>query len=369
MKKIFILITLLFLTFPALAYEWKFYGSARIGTFYDYSDKDYNKTTENLSDSDMELNMAMLSTSRIGVDVKNDKAKGKVEIGGVANLRLLYGKYDFNNFKMLVGQDWSLLSNIDNGQVYDNDNGLAGLGLPFEGRVPQIRFEISNFQFAFLQPAIKGALGSPDNNTEFYKENYLIPKLEFKYNMNFSSSNLILSGGYQITEIKYKKDDYKEKTENINAFLISFHYVHSFKYLSLKITGSYGYNQSNMGQSQGGILTQNINDNMGLAYYNNGDLKHQDTYMFAFVLIGKINKTFSYEAGYGYRLDLLQEKPNGWENKDNQIHFFYANLPITLAKNTYIIPETGYITFNDDLQSGNNRGNHFYLGAKWQINF
>jgi hypothetical protein len=57
------------------------------------------------------------------------------------------------------------------------------------------------------------------------------------------------------------------------------------------------------------------------------------------------------------------------KNSSTQTNSLYANMPITLAKGMFVIPEVDYINLGDRMYDGKNRGNLIYVGAKWQVNF
>jgi len=126
----------------AAAADWNFYGSARIETFYQ----------ENGTD---EFSMDQAGNSRIGATVKvSDELTGRFEYGSGdnASIRLLYGEWNFGGGTLTVGQDYTPIS-LTSGysQQFKNANtGLIGYGMPYAGRVPQLKLTFGNFSIAAI---------------------------------------------------------------------------------------------------------------------------------------------------------------------------------------------------------------------------
>jgi len=133
----------------ASAADWNFYGSARVATFYTDADNGDGTSTENFSES-------LQGNARIGARVKvSDELTGRFEYGasgGDANVRLLYGTWNFGPGALTVGQDYTPLYMPVSNQVYGTDNGLGGWGEPYPGRHGQIKLIFGGFQFALVEP-------------------------------------------------------------------------------------------------------------------------------------------------------------------------------------------------------------------------
>jgi len=122
-----------------------FYGSARLGYWYEMFDKE--EMTGIMDSTNMQF--ALNSTSKLGANFDFEKLMGKAEIGfGNENkiyLRLLSGKYDFGNFELLVGQDYTGF-NLANAACQNTsillgyENMLVGYGAAYDGRQPMIKF-------------------------------------------------------------------------------------------------------------------------------------------------------------------------------------------------------------------------------------
>ncbi len=116
------LMTLLTVSVPAA--DWHFYGSARVATFQ-VETKTSGSETDNYQQS-------LHSNARIGAKVRvSDTLSGVLEYGasrGNANLRKLYGEWDFGAGKLLVGQTYSPLNWAYSNQVFGSDNNLKARG-------------------------------------------------------------------------------------------------------------------------------------------------------------------------------------------------------------------------------------------------
>ena len=81
--------------------EWGLYGNARIGTWYTAEDEDLSDT----GDDDVDFSQNLQTNSRIGANfTANDEISGRFEYGtsgGNANIRLLYGVWNFGKGTLL----------------------------------------------------------------------------------------------------------------------------------------------------------------------------------------------------------------------------------------------------------------------------
>ncbi len=80
----------------------------------------------------------------------------------------------------------------------------------------------------------------------------------------------------------------------------------------------------------------------------------------------KFTDTLRFEAGLGYRQDNADGAP-GFSQKDEE-WVAYLQAMITMAPGVFLCPEVGYYDYMDG-RDGNDQGNQWYAGAKWQIDF
>ena len=178
MKKLMVLVAAMAMVasfaMTAAAADWNFYGSARIGTFYDDVD----------GAADAVFTEYLQGNSRIGASVKvSDELTGGFEYGTGVNVRKLYGEWDFGGGKFLVGQTYTPLNLFYSNQVYGSDTDLLNTGGVYSGRNPMLRLKFGDFQIAAVAPSA----GNID-----------VPTLEAKYSLNLDAVKLAIAGGYDV---------------------------------------------------------------------------------------------------------------------------------------------------------------------------
>ena len=93
--------------------------------------------------------MGLQGNSRIGAAVKvSDALSGRFEYGasnGNANIRHLYGVWNFGAGSLLVGQHDGPLRHPGSDQVYAGDAGLGGWGEMSSPRKAQLKLMIDTF--------------------------------------------------------------------------------------------------------------------------------------------------------------------------------------------------------------------------------
>ncbi len=319
----------------AAAAEWNFYGSARMTTFS--NDDDY------VVDSDTDT-WTIQGNARIGATVKvSDTLSGGFEYGSGPNLRKLYGEWNFGAGKMLVGQTYTpACTYFYSNQVWGDDNDLLNSGQQYAGRQPMIRFTFGDFKLAFIKPNTKDSAGlGGDTDTT-------LPKIEAAYNMKMDTFFLDIYGGYNSFEVA----DY-----DYDSYLIGVGGGFDFGSAYVKANIYYAQNGDSYGLSGLG------NDSMAFDALRR-DLIDCDTLGYLAVIGFKASDMMTFEAGYGgiqHELDT-----DGSESDDS--YTVYVNASITLAPGVFIVPEIGYIDYEDNA-AGQEEGDLTYFGAKWQINF
>ena len=329
---------------PAWAADWNFYGSARVRTFYDSVDTG-GTTTKNLTH-------ALQSNARIGAKVKvSDTLVGRFEYGasnGNANLRHLYGEWDFGPGKLLVGQTDSLFNFALSNQVHETDKNMDTYGHSDAGRRAMVRLAFGNFKIAALEQNLSAVIVA-GSSTEAK-----LPKLEASYRQDFDNGYLILVGGYQ----KYELTTPTARQYDVDSYVIA-------------LGGQLKFGAAYLGADV--WIGQNV-DAYGYACSPDGNPKEvgttlKDNDAYGFVIAGgyKLNDIFSFEAGYGY---VEAQVDDVTYVKDDTVAY-YIQSTVTLADGVFFVPEIGRI------DRGNNNGqpapaaedDTTYAGIKWQINF
>lgn len=329
----------------ALAADWNFYGSARVETFFTDSDK---TDSTNISES-------LQGNSRIGARVKvSDELTGRFEYGakdGNANLRLLYGQWNFGPGKLLVGQDYTPLYMPVSNQVYNGDNGLEGWGEASPGRHAQIRLTYGGFKIAAVSPDTTyfledGVAGISSDDLSDDDAEVKIPRMEVSYKMDFNNYTLGIGGGYNSFEYN--------NNEDIDSYVGVI--MGKVRAGAFSLGG-----QAFMGQNVGNIIVANTTgDELGNGYakIEGGKVLDNDAAGFEVVAAYVVNEVLSLEAGYGY----METEYDDEDGED--VASYYLQAPVTLAPGVIIVPEVGMVDYQEDDQD-----EITYFGAKWQINF
>jgi len=376
MKKFTLIIAALALVcfaVPAMAVDWNFYGSARINTWYVSTDLGDGAlaTTGDDGDSEVRWGFNGQTNSRIGARVKAENVSGRVEIQLKGNgkgdpgsditveSRIIYGMWNFGAGKMKVGKDYTPVSQFVSGQVFDEDLGLLGAGTQYGNRTPGLSFQFGGFDVALLQPNTDDITNSAGTATGGDVDSY-IPKIEAKWGMSFDAWNFNLQGGYQYYSIQDVTVGADTKDIGVTSYTLGADAGFNFGPGYVKAALSYGQNWGNAAWGLDGSFT-----NGSKAVWDNGDSTDDTTsFQGALVLGLKMSDMLSFEGGFGYRQD--DYDVNAWDK--DKVWMAYVQSVVVMAPGVYIIPEIGYYDFMDD-NLGQDEGNQFYLGAKWQIDF
>ena len=331
-------------TMNASAADWNFYGSARVQTFVTDTDnkggvadtKDYSQTLQ--------------GNSRIGARVKvSDELTGLFEYGssgGNANIRQLYGEWNFGAGKFLVGQTYSPLNMSLSNQVYNSDEDLNSFGNPYAGRQAMLQLTFGNFKIAAIEPDTD-TLGVTGATTEV-----TLPKIEASYQLDMNNAYLLFAGGYQTYEIY---NPATLTTNDVDSYILALggHVTFGSFYLAgnLYVAQNTGpYNLASAVDDMPTLVGSTLTDNESLGYI--------------FVAGMKLNDTFAFEAGYGYTEAELDQAGS----REDDVASYYIQSTVTLTDGVFFVPEIGVIDNKKD-NLGNEESEILYYGIKWQINF
>jgi hypothetical protein len=374
MKKLFVLfgITLLVavVAAPAMAADWKFYGSSRVSG---WSIDNTNGAGTSVRNTRFQLQ----NNSRLGARVSGGKIYGRFEFGlnpdgdttapvvganaqtstGDAGpyIRLFFGVWDFGAGKLLVGQDYTpeYLGTSNANMAGGSDSVMLGRGTPYTGRRAQLRLEFGEFHIALVDSTASGALGT-GGTTEI-----TIPKLAAKYTMKFDPVTFDIAGSYLSYDIKPAAagPDF-----NIDAYYIGGRGTVNVGPATIKAVLYYAQNGNELAFSSlpadGAIIA-------GASVIDN------DTLGFTITVGYKLSDMIQFEAGYGRQQSEQDDagvgSKSGVLTEDDHVAY-YIQSTITMAKGVYIVPEWGI----DDYKSGPNgadQGKNTWFGAKFQIDF
>ena len=349
-KVILVLAALALMVGSAYAAEWNFYGSARLATFWE--------DTEIISGDDFNTQYSeyLQVNSRIGAKVKvSDELAGRFEYGasgGDANIRLLYGEWDFGNGKLLVGQDYTPLCWLWANQVYGHDGDLLPHGAVYSHREAQIRLTFGNFKIAFIEPdTTVNNNGRSDNGIDYTgTTEVVIPAIEVGYTLDLDMVKLDFGAGYSTFEATLNGDE-----EDVDSYVLAL--GAQFDMAGFFMKGDVYY-----GQNAGNLIWISVDGDYkiddGFAEFSGGKLLDNECIGFMLVAGYKINETFTVEAGYGYNQTELDD------NDEDESATYYINTTIHLAPGVFVVPEIGVLDGDEDGDTET-----IYYGMKWQINF
>lgn len=341
----------------AFAAEWNFYGSARVQTAY--------MKVENQSGSIDNTNLSewLQTNARIGANVKaSDSLAGRFEYGtsgGNANIRLLYGEWNFGGGKLLVGQDYSPLFNISSNSIYSQNTSADELdmlftGYTYGGRVPQLKLTFGGLKIAAITPKTDLAAGSGTPGST----QVMLPKFEASYRLAQNNWWVQLGAGYQTYDI-YSAANQTGSDDSVDSYIGS---------LTAGVTFGPATFSGNIfaGQNAGTFALIGVSDGAFLA---GGRAKYlsatntvvdNDVLGYALVATYKATDMFTFEAGFG---TVKTEFDEAGSTKDDVIQYYVQSV-ITLAPGVTITPEIGVVDFKQEGQCENT-----YIAAKWQLNF
>ena len=349
---------------------WSFYGSARFATFYEKSDSNFTKDNDKVTNSVLtgpdqkETQWALANNSRLGVAVnRGDNFGGRVELGlkndGSVGLRLGYGTYALGDVTLLIGQDYTPLSDWDySNQVFNGDNNLAGWGIiDVDGkRIPQVKIKWNGLQAALVENKDSDTCGLPASANATTE--VLMPNLEARYRLSMDKFFGDIFGGVNSYKVKSKTLDI-DKTVTSYALGLGG---------GLKIDPAFAKTMVWMARN-GKQMGLHQADAAGATFAADNSLIADKDFGWALIAGANI-QTVSLEAGYGF---VSSEKDTSGVNKDKAQNY-YVNASIPIAQNTLktakfsIVPEVGVYDYMKD-SSSKDQGKATYVGAKWQVSF
>ena len=360
MKKLIAIFVVLLLAAPAMAADWSFYGSQRIGTWY--VDRDYGDAQVNGRGEDQATQMYFQGNSRFGARAKADKVSGQIELalgqggdGGdtAVSTRRAYGTWKFSdNGWFKVGKDYSPVTDFISNQWFSGDNDLLGEG-NFYGRRPAgLTLGLGNFEIAALAPSygadtgttatgINGAVGGdPDS---------YIPRFEAAYTLKLGSGYIKPFGGFQYFSVDTNRTSTSPATYNVNENLDVWSGVvgvsTNWNIGAFSIGGQFSYG-INEGATQGWSTGSNSRASSS-PYISNDGKDLDDVYTMQALLVAalKFTDTLRFEVGAGFRQDNA-DGAAGPSQKD-EVGAVYLQALITMAPGVFLAPEVGYYDYFD----------------------
>ena len=348
MKKIIVAVTaLILMAGSAYAADWNFYGKAWLWT--GWSDTD----VINGADGDTQYGESLYNNSRIGAKVTvSDELSAVFEYGansGNANIRHLYGVWDFGSGTLTVGQtdtplniDYS--SQVVPGRIVNNahtgnndaDLALGGFGNLDNSRNPELMLTFGGFSIAFID--------TDEDASGGYETQSIIPMIAMCYKAQFDMGEVQIAGGYNTFEVN---DD-----EDVDSYAIGLGANLNF--------GAFGMFASFIwGENVAGLGSDTATGFAGEAVYNGADVDDCESLGGYIGVNFAVSEMLTLEAGYGYIHDELDDA-----NATSIAQSYYLQAAITLAPGVTVTPEVGMIDYREATSTET-----IYFGAAWAIAF
>jgi hypothetical protein len=369
MRILIAVLAVLLSTVPVMAADWSFYGSARMSTFYKYTD--FGDAPVNGEDDDWGMIWDFQTNSRLGAKVKADKVSGQIELAlkGTdgsdidVGTRRAFGVWNFSdNAALKVGKDYSPVSQDISNQVFNADDDMEGSGT-FHGRRPGgLTLMIGGLEVALLTNPLSTSAGQFPADSD---PDYNLPKLEARYTLRLENFQIVPFGGFNYFQVSDTSDTRAAGTLTDSADIIS--YVGGLTLRAnisafyASAVGAYGQNWSNANWKNG---YNDVTSSQATLKNSNGGTNDATSYMLGLVCGFAATSNLKFEAGAGYRND----DPDTPGSDNDDFWQGYVQAVITLAPGVYLVPEVGYQDFMDDA-AGDDEGYDWYAGAKWQIDF
>jgi len=356
MKKLFIIFAVLCLAAPAMAADWNFFGSARFATF-SVDDDDADPTNELESRF---TQWEQQGNSRIGATVKfNDEIGGAFEMNEEFGRRKLYGTYTSGAGELLIGQTYTPLDKFYSDSVFDDDGDLLGIGSFYEGRKEMIQFKTGGLEVALISPTA-AVVDNANAGTE--QATVTLPKLEVNYQIKTDMFSINFGGGYQTYDFESRGGVDADIDDSVDSYVVAAGGL-------VNLGPAYINVHAHMGQNLGNYDVYNPRGDAREAndegvYDAAGQFVDNDAYGFLGVVGFKASEMFNIEGGYGFQSYELDVDASEAEETTQ----YYVNCTITITPGFFIVPEIGFIDFNDAIDQ-TDAGDLTYFGAKWQINF
>ncbi|MGD0821150.1 MAG: hypothetical protein ABSA71_10440 [Desulfomonilia bacterium] len=367
------------------------YGSARYDTFYLKSNSkfttagDTDSVTQLVSKTPIltgpdqkELQYGLAGNSRIGIVMnRGEGLGGNVELAfkndGSVTLRKGYGTYTFDGVTLLIGQDYTPLSDFAyspkstwnySNQVFNGDNDMAGWGIidDQDKRVPQIKVKWNGLQVALVEDRYASfPAGLKTTPTDATTQDVL-PKLEARYRLTTDMCFGDIFGGVNSYKVKSETDDI-DKTLTSYALGVGGGINLDPAYVRGMVWTARNGKQMGLHQADAAGVTFN-----SIPSTNNPTIADDDL---GWAIIAGVNiQKVTVEAGYGFVSSKMDE--SGAKKNEAQNYYLNATIPViqNAAKTAsfMIVPEVGVYDYMKNA-SGTDQGKALYAGAKWQVDF
>ena len=326
------------------AAEFKPYGSARIGYWYENENEDWSST----GDSKLLMNYQLQSNSRFGARIENGEVSGRVEFGGTGSMRLLYAKYKASGWSLVIGQDNTGVVQLAR-QVWNADQNLKEWGAIDDGRRAQIRFEFANgLYFSLIKPEIVDAQGASQD------KNVLLPKLNLGYNGKLSD-DISWQGVVGLNHYSYD-DNAGALDHTVLAYIVGLMFDFDLNPVNIRTHFNYGQNTANYG-----LKAATVNK----AIYD----AVKDEIVDVATMGGFVDLSYKLSANtlMGGGVSYISSDSDNYDNPDSAMAA-YLQMEHRFHKNFRFTPEVGLMNKMKDV-SDNEQGSMLYFGTQLRMDF
>ncbi|HNY65461.1 MAG TPA: hypothetical protein PKM41_08465 [Deltaproteobacteria bacterium] len=337
----------------------KFYGSMRMGTFYNDMD-----TGPGMDDRSFKADLQ--SNSRIGATFTRDKLIGLYELGldddNSVITRKLYGVYDMGWGSLLVGQNNPIFGNMFySNQVVVDDLDLCGWGAIFETRLPQVKLKVKGLEIALIRDKSSSALNAATGTGNSGDVDVLMPKIEVGYHIDQARFFADVFGGafsFKVQDVTLSGVNYGDET--VNCWVAGVGGGLKLDPAYVKAQVYYAQNGKNFG-----IIQQ---DAVGAQFDAAGSVVNE-TNVGTHLVVGSKVGACTVEAGFGYAYSQLEDPVGTYSDGKNTVMSYYLNAVVPVYGAFFIVPEVGVLDYGDNSFGDDEKKSTRYIGAKWQVDF
>jgi hypothetical protein len=343
-KGLLIVAILMSLTWSALFAQFTPYGSARVGYWYENENKDWTGTDE----SKLSLDYFLQSNSRFGAKFKNDDMSGRVEFGGSGSIRLLWAKYNMGSYKILVGQEETILTQKGT-MNYGSELNFVGWGATDDSRKAQVRIEMENgLMIAFVEPKLTDVKDIDQDKI------VLFPKINVGF-QNKLAENIDFKGALGLNQYQYDENA-GPMDESVLSYVVALCLNMKLDQMGLKFHVNYGQNTENYG-------LKSIVPSKAMWNVTDEEIVNVSTMGGFGEFSMKMNENATATLGASYTTANCDE----YDNADSAMSAF-AQLKLQLGKKFWLSPEVGMLNKMKD-KNDVEQGSMLFFGTQLRMDF
>jgi hypothetical protein len=362
MKKILLTVFAMGMLFAfsssAFAFDVTFGGRVRTDFGYNYTSEE---GTENGTDSIIRgfFNVASSSYLRATFSSKDKKVGVRIEMGQGSTItrRTVFGWYQIGNCKIVAGNNYTWAGDTVIGHSsWLTDLTTNGIGLQYFGRMPMIALEwqSGNFgvQVGIFEPQDDG-IGS--NAMDF---GWYLPQVHVTGDLKFAMFQLAPS----IAVVNYQWETGTGGGDSsYTAYNVALPVTAAFGPVTITANGFYSVNGAN-------DFGSNPYDDVVVKA--NGDIENSRSYG-GFLEVAYKTGPVKLAGGFGGVLIENDEwtETNGWADDSTTQFKAYVTMDYKLHANLTLRPEIGYYDKGDSPETGNEAGNEWLFGLRFQFVF